>query len=182
MRSVTQTTWFVSHLSSCYIISEEVIIFSYYWRLQHNRIYHNNLEEQRKMLIDSLIEYRKIKGHDITSSLTDGRRRGEGASIVYRRIKSSIRDRWEGWFRYQAYNIIWQAWVDCRNFWQGYCESAWTSGSVPYHQKTFLICGKKDTIFSDEEEHDNEYGMSQEKEIREKRQKRKAVRRALSKL
>jgi len=138
------------------------------------------------MLIDSLIEYRKIKGHDITvvfdgwkngeakehQSFTGGikviySRIGEKADSVIKRIISSDRREW----------IVVTSDRDIANH-------AWTSGSVPISSEDFLKSVEKRIPSSpDEEEHDNEYGMSQRKgNPRKPSKKEKAVRRALSKL
>jgi predicted RNA-binding protein with PIN domain len=138
------------------------------------------------MLIDSLIEYRKIKGHDITvvfdgwkngeakehQSFTGGikviySRIGEKADSVIKRIISSDRREW----------IVVTSDRDIANH-------AWASGSVPISSEDFLkSVEKRIPSSSDEEERDNEYGMSQRKgNPRKPSKKEKAVRRALSKL
>jgi len=79
---------------------------------KHNRYLPQNLRNERETLIDSLIEYRKRKGHDITV-VFDGWKTGEGrstsrssagyewsiqnrrkADAVIKRIISSVKQQW----------------------------------------------------------------------------------------
>lgn len=172
---------------SCYIIFEEVVISSIIID-GYNLIgiYHRDLRKQREMLIDSLIEYRKKKGHDITV-VFDGWRTGVGqenqtviggvkviysrigdkADTVIKRIISSERREW----------IVITSDRDISNH-------AWSSGSIPVSSEDFLNAFERKNFSSfDEEKFDEEYFEPQRKgNPRQLSKKEKAVRRALSKL
>jgi predicted RNA-binding protein with PIN domain len=147
---------------------------------------HRDLRKQREILIDSLIDYRKRKGHDITV-VFDGWKTGEGqeckaviggvrviysrigekADAVIKRIISSVKRQW----------IVVSSDRDIANH-------AWASGSIPASRDDFLqALERKETFFSDQEEYDEEYSIPNRKgNPRKLSRKDKAVARALSKL
>jgi len=149
-------------------------------------IYHKDLEKQREMLIDSLIEYRKRKGHDITvvfdgwktgaaqenQSIIGGikviySRIGDKADSVIKRIISSDRREW----------IVVTSDRDIANH-------AWALGSIPVSAEDFLIAIEKGIpSYLEEKEDDEEYIEPQRKgNPRRLSKKEKAIRRVLSKL
>jgi hypothetical protein len=138
------------------------------------------------MLIDSLIEYRKRKGHDMTvvfdgwktgaaqenQSVTGGikviySRIGEKADFVIKRIISSDRREW----------IVVTSDRDIVNH-------AWALGSIPVSAEDFLVAIEKGIpSYLDEKENDEEYIEPQRKgNPRRLSKKEKAIRRVLSKL
>lgn len=138
------------------------------------------------MLIDSLIEYRKKKGHEITVvfdgwksggaqenySVIGGIRTiysriGEKADSVIKRIISSER---RGWIVVTSDRDI--------------ADHAWAAGSVPVSAGDFLkALDRGIPSYFDEEEYDEEYIESHRKgNPRRISKKEKAIRRALSKL
>jgi predicted RNA-binding protein with PIN domain len=138
------------------------------------------------MLIDSLIEYKKKKGHDITvvfdgwktgeaqeNHLVIGRikviysRIGEKADSVIKRIISSDRREW----------IVVTSDREIANH-------AWASNSIPISSEDFLKTIERDNPSCfDEEESEEEYIKPRRKgNPRKLSKKEKAVRRALSKL
>jgi predicted RNA-binding protein with PIN domain len=138
------------------------------------------------MLIDSLIEYKKKKGHDITvvfdgwktgeaqeNHLVIGRikviysRIGEKADSVIKRIISSDRREW----------IVVTSDREIANH-------AWASNSIPISSEDFLKTIERDNPSCfDEEESEEEYIKPRRKgNPRKLSKKETAVRRALSKL
>ena len=148
-------------------------------------IYHSNLEKQRELLVNSLIEYRKGKGHDITvvfdgwktgearesQSVLGGikviyTRLGEKADFVIKRIVSSDRREW----------IVVTSDRDI-------ADHAWASGSIPVPSEDFLraLERKVPPCFGDEDEED--YREPQRKGNPKKlSRKERVLRRAVSKL
>jgi uncharacterized protein len=141
------------------------------------------------MLVDSLIEYGKRKGHDITvvfdgwksgegkenKSVTGGitiiyTRIGENADSVIKRIVSSVKREW----------LVVTSDRDIANF-------VWTSGSISVPAEAFLgYVGKRESPFSDysgDEISEQEYRGPQRKgNPRQLSRKEKALMRALRKL
>lgn len=149
-------------------------------------IYHKDLKKQREMLVESLIEYRKRKGHDITvvfdgwktgeekesKSVIGGikviySRIGENADSVIKRIISSVKKEW----------MVVTSDRDIGNH-------AWVSGSIPVSAEDFLhALERKDKPYHDEEENKDEYIEPHRKGNPKKLSKKeKAIVRALSKL
>ena len=151
-------------------------------------IYHKDLEKQRNKLIDSLIEYHKRKGHEITvvfdgwktggaqenHSVIGGikviySRMGEKADSVIKRIISSER---RGWIVVTSDRDI--------------AARAWASGSVPISSEDFLnaiakIQTEKKNMY--EEEYVEEYVQTSRKgSPRMLSKKEKAIRNILHKL
>lgn len=150
-------------------------------------IYHKDLEKQRNMLIDSLIEYRKKKGHDITvvfdgwktggsqenHSVIGGirviySRLGEKADSVIRRIIFSER---RGWIVVTSDRDI--------------TAHAWTVGSVPISSEDFMNALErrhieKEVLYEDDDE---EYIKPSRKGNPKKLSKKeKAIKKILNKL
>jgi uncharacterized protein len=150
-------------------------------------IYHKDLEKQRNMLIESLIEYRKKRGHDITvvfdgwktgcarenHSVIGGikviySRLGEKADLVIRRIISSEK---RGWVVVTSDRDI--------------ASCAWTSGSVPISSDDFMNAiekmqtEKRIMYEDDDEEHDKPSRKGNPKQLSKKE---KAINKILSKL
>jgi hypothetical protein len=137
------------------------------------------------MLIDSLIEYRKKKGHDITvvfdgwktgglqeNHLVIGgikviySRIGEKADFVIKRIISCERREW----------IVVTSDRDISNH-------AWSSGSIPVPAGDFLKAIERDSPSYFDEEYEEEYIKPRRKgNPRKPSKKENAIRRALSKL
>ncbi|MBI5187470.1 MAG: NYN domain-containing protein [Nitrospirae bacterium] len=151
-------------------------------------IYHKDLERQRNMLIDSLIEYRKKKGHDITvvfdgwktgetneSHSIVGRirviysRLGEKADSVIKRIISSERREW----------IVVTSDRDITSH-------AWASGSIPISTGDFLkaIERRYPSDFNEEYDDDDNKCIDPQRKgnPRKLSKKEKAIKRTLSKL
>jgi predicted RNA-binding protein with PIN domain len=149
-------------------------------------IHHKDLEKQRQLFIDSLIEYRNRKGHDITVVFdgwkTGGRlenqsvvgrikviysRVGDNADSVIKRILTSQRREW----------IVVSSDRDIANH-------AWASGSIPISADIFLdTLEKKDKPHPYDDFDEEEYREPQRKGNPRKLSKRqKAIARALSKL
>jgi predicted RNA-binding protein with PIN domain len=150
-------------------------------------IYHKDLEKQRNLLIEILIEYRKKKGHNITvvfdgwktgglqenQSVIGGvkviySRLGEKADSVIKRIISSERQEW----------IVVTSDRDIEAY-------AWTSGSVAISSEDFMNALErkhleKAALYEDEEE---EYAKPSRKgNPRKPSKKERAIKRILSKL
>jgi len=152
-------------------------------------IQHTDLRMQREMLIDSLIEYGKRKGHTITvvfdgwktgegkesRSVTGGitviyTRIGENADSVIKNIVSSVKREW----------LVVTSDRDIVNH-------AWTSGSIPVPSEAFLVSLEKKGSpyfdYSEEEVSEEEYREPQRKgNPRQLSRKEKALMRALRKL
>ena len=149
-------------------------------------IYHRDLEKQREMLIDSLIEYRKRKGHEITV-VFDGWKTGEaqenqfvtgGIKVIYSRIGE------------KADSVIKRIISSDRREWivvtsdRDIANHAWASGSIPVSVEGFLMAIQNEIpLYLDDKEDDEEYIEPQRKgNPRRLSKKEKAIRRALSKL
>jgi predicted RNA-binding protein with PIN domain len=151
-------------------------------------IQHKDLENQRNKLIESLIEYHKKKGHDITvvfdgwktggarenQSVIGGikviySRMGEKADSVIKRIISSER---RGWIVVTSDRDI--------------AARAWASGSVPISSEDFMnaiakIQTERENMY--EEEYVEEYVQTSRKgSPRMLSKKEKAIRNILHKL
>ncbi|MEW6571792.1 MAG: NYN domain-containing protein [Nitrospirota bacterium] len=151
---------------------------------------HRDLKKQRDMLIDSLIKYKKRKGHEIivvfdgwkTGAAQETRmtvggirviysRIGDMADVVIKRIISSERHEW----------IVVTSDRDIAHY-------AWTSGSIPISAEDFLRVCERNTSFGYAEE-EKEWG-SEEESVSPRRKgnprrlskKEKAIMRALNKL
>ena len=149
-------------------------------------IHHRDLEKQREMLINSLIEYRKKKGHDITV-VFDGWKTGEaqesrsvvgGIKVIYSKIGE------------KADSVIKHMISSDRREWiavtsdREIADHAWASGSIPVTSADFLKATERKIPSSFPEEEDEEdYREPQRKGNPRKPSKReKAIKRALSKL
>lgn len=150
-------------------------------------ISHKDLKKQRDELINSLIEYRKRKGHEITV-VFDGWKTGEaqesrskvgGVTVIYSRIgekadaviKRMISVKRYGWIVVSSDRDI--------------TDHTWSSGAVPISGEDFLrIFENKLSSYSDTEEYeDDEYQEPRKKgSPRKLSKKEKAIRRALKKL
>lgn len=177
------------HKDDCYIISEEGFAISSIIIDGYNLIgiYHKDLERQRDMLIDSLIEYRKKRGHDITvvfdgwktgeaneSHSIVGRirviysRLGEKADSVIKRIISSDRKEW----------IVVTSDRDI-------ASHAWASGSIPISSEDFLNAMERKQIEmgAGYDDNDEEYiGPTKRGSPRKLSKKEKTIKRVLKKL
>jgi predicted RNA-binding protein with PIN domain len=149
-------------------------------------IYHKDLKKQREQLIDSLIKYRKRKGHEVTV-VFDGWKTGGGqenqaviggirviysrigdtADSVIKRIISSERCEW----------IVVTSDRDIADY-------AWALGSIPLSSEKFLTVierGVSDVF--EQEEYSEEYREPLRKgNPRRLSRKEKAISRALNKL
>jgi uncharacterized protein len=139
------------------------------------------------MLIDTLIEYRKKKGHDITI-VFDGWKTGEGRenksmtggiTVVYSRIGD------------KADSVIKRTISSIRHEWivvtsdRDIADHAWASGSVPVSSEDFLNAIERKNMYKgiDDGEYDEEDDIYPRKgNPRKLSKKEKAVVRALSKL
>ena len=138
------------------------------------------------MLIDSLIEYRKRKGHDITV-VFDGWKTGEGkenqtvtggVSVIYSRIGEN------------ADSVIKRVISSDRREWivvtgdRDISHHAWAVGSVPVSTEDFLkAVERKESSDSVSEEYDQEYISPPRKgNPRTPSKKEKAIMRVLKKL
>lgn len=137
------------------------------------------------MLIDSLIEYRKKKGHDITV-VFDGWKTGEaqenhlvigGIKVIYSRIGEKA-------------DFIIKRIISCeRREWivvtsdRDISNHAWSLGSIPVPAGDFLRALERESSSYFNEEYEEEYIKPRRKgNPRKPSKKEKAIRRALSKL
>jgi len=149
-------------------------------------IHHRDLRKEREKFIESLIDYQKRKGHDITV-VFDGWKTGEGkegqsviggirviysrigekADEVIKRIISSVKRQW----------IVVSSDRDIANH-------AWATGSIPARAEDFLrVLDRKEISSGSGEQHDDEAIISHRKgNPRQLSKKEKAVARVLSKL
>ncbi len=146
---------------------------------------HSDLKKQRDKLIDSLIEYKKKKGHDITL-VFDGWMSGSGQEshiinggikIIYSRIGDT------------ADTVIKRIITKEKKEWivvtsdRAIADFAWHSGSIPVSSDDFY-----QALYNNEEDYDEEnenYGyhnVNRKGNPRQLSKKEKAIRRALRKL
>ena len=146
---------------------------------------HQDLRKQRELLVDSLVSYRRLTGHDITV-VFDGWRTGQGqesrsviggikvvysrlaekADEVIKRIISSGK---------KEYIVV----TSDREI----ADHAWASGSVPVASDEFLKVFTRKRYVSDKEENEDEYTARQRKgNPRQLSKKEKALRKAISRL
>lgn len=150
-------------------------------------ISHKDLKKQRDELVDSLIAYRKKKGHEITV-VFDGWKTGEfqesrsktgGVTVIYSRlgekadsvIKGIIGSERRGWIVITSDRDI--------------SDHAWKYGAVPVSSENFtrIFTKHKQDYPANEEYEDMEYQEHRRKgSPRKLSKKEKAIRRALSKL
>ena len=146
-------------------------------------IQHGNLEKEREMLINSLVEYRRRKGHAITI-VFDGWKSGEatesrsvigGVTVIYSRIGE------------KADSVIKRIVSSEKREWivvtsdRDIADHAWSVGSIPIPSEAFLgAIQRKASYTSDEEEECREY--SRRGNPRQLSKKDKSIQRALSKL
>jgi predicted RNA-binding protein with PIN domain len=151
-------------------------------------IYHKDLKKEREKLIDSLISYRKRKGHEITvvfdgwktgeaketQSIVSGiriifSRIGENADSVIKRIISTEKHDW----------IVITSDREIKDF-------AFSSGAIPIPAEMFLNIYKKPHSFDKQnliESEETDYSFPQKKgSPRKLSKKEKLVMRALKKL
>jgi predicted RNA-binding protein with PIN domain len=150
-------------------------------------IQHRDLEKQRNKLIESLIEYHKRKGHDITV-VFDGWRTGGaqenhsvigGITVIFSRLGE------------KADSVIRRIISNERRLWivvtsdRDIAARAWASGSVPISSEDFMnavekIQTEKKNIY---EEYDEEYVQTSRKGNPKKLSKKeKAIKNTLGKL
>jgi predicted RNA-binding protein with PIN domain len=149
-------------------------------------IYHKDLGKQREMLINSLIDYRKRKGHDITL-VFDGWKTGEaqeshsvvgGIKVIYSRIGE------------KADSVIKRIISSDRSEWivvtsdRDIVNHAWSSNSIPVSAGDFLNALERAIpSHCDVKEYEQEYTEPHRKgNPRKLSKKDKAIKRALSKL
>lgn len=143
------------------------------------------MQKQRDALINSLIEYKKRKGHDITL-VFDGWRSGAGKEnyiitggikIIYSRIGDT------------ADTVIKRIIINEKRQWivitsdKSIADFAWHNGSIPVSSDDFLdaLMDKQEEYNDNEEDH--EYRIINRKgNPRQLSKKEKAIRRALKKL
>ena len=138
------------------------------------------------MLIDSLIEYRKRKGHDITI-VFDGWKTGQGqesrsvlggVKLIYSRLAEKADEVIKRTISSEKREYI----VVTSD--RAIADYAWSSGSIPVPSNEFLRALERDRQpFMDKEESDEEYGGQPRKgNPRQLSKKEKALRKATSKL
>jgi len=137
------------------------------------------------MLINSLIEYKKIKGHDLTV-VFDGWRTGPGRET--RSVTGGVRVIYSG-IGDKADDVIKRTISSEKREWivvtsdREIADHAWSCGSTPITAEKFLkVLGEQHTLPVDEEEDEEEYIQSKKGSPRQLSKKEKAIRRALSKL
>jgi hypothetical protein len=139
------------------------------------------------MLIESLIEYKKRKGHEITV-VFDGWKTGEGKEIQsvvggIKVIYSRIGDTADAVIK-RIISSVKREWIVVTSD-REIADHAWASGSIPVSSEKFLkVFERKDPLSSDEVEYDDdEYDEPQRKgNPRKLSKKDNAIKRALSKL
>ena len=148
-------------------------------------VHHKDLEKEREILINSLIEYKRGKGHDITV-VFDGWKTGEaresryvtgGIRVIYSRIGE------------KADSVIKRIISSDRREWivvtsdREIADHAWASGSVPLPADDFLKATERRTSAFLPEDNEEEYNEPRRKgNPRKPSKKEKALKRALSKL
>ena len=137
------------------------------------------------MLINSLIEYKKIKGHDLTV-VFDGWRTGPGRET--RSVTGGVRVIYSG-IGEKADEVIKRIIASEKREWivvtsdREIADQAWSCGSTPVLAEKFLrILARQDTFLCDEEDDEEEYIQPKKGSSRQLSKKEKAIRRALSKL
>ncbi|MEW6001861.1 MAG: NYN domain-containing protein [Nitrospirota bacterium] len=149
-------------------------------------IYHKDLKRQREILIESLIEYRKKKGYDITV-VFDGWKTGEGyenQSVIggIRVIYSRIGERADSVIK-RMISSDKRSWIVVTSD-REISSYAWGSNSVPISAEDFrkaLDAGRNSSNIS--EDNGEEYIEPHRKgNPRKLSKKEKAIRRALSRL
>jgi predicted RNA-binding protein with PIN domain len=138
------------------------------------------------LLVDSLIEYRKRKGHDITV-VFDGWKTGEG--IENRTVTSGVRVIYSR-IGENADSVIKRIISSDRREWivitgdRDISHHAWAVGSVPVSTEDFLkAVEREESSDSVSEEYDHEYESSPRKgNPRKPSKKEKAIMRVLKKL
>lgn len=149
-------------------------------------IHHGDLRKEREKFIESLIDYRKRKGHDITV-VFDGWKTGEGQegqSVIggIRVIYSKIGEK--------ADDVIKRIIVSVKRQWivvssdRDIANHAWAAGSIPAPAEDFLrVLDRKEISSGSGERDDDEDIISHRKgNPHQLSKKEKAVARALSKL
>lgn len=150
-------------------------------------IYHKDLEKQRKILIESLIEYRKKKGHNITV-VFDGWKAGvgqESQSIIggIKVIYSRLGEKADSAIKHiiSSDRRQWVVVTSDRDI----ASHAWASGSVPIPSEDFLKAiekkqTEKEVLYEDDNE---EYSVTSRKgNPKRLSKKEKATKKILSKL
>jgi predicted RNA-binding protein with PIN domain len=148
-------------------------------------IYHKDLEKQRNMLIESLIKYRKRKGHGITV-VFDGWKTGEaneshsivgGIRIIYSRLGEKADSVIKRIISKSQGCIVVTSDRDIT-------AHAWPSGSIPITSEDFLnAIERRQVEMGVEYENNDEYIKSTRKgSPRKLSKKEKAIKRVLSKL
>ncbi|MBE0425858.1 MAG: NYN domain-containing protein [Nitrospirae bacterium] len=149
-------------------------------------IYHKDLKKQREQLIDSLIEYRKRKGHQVTV-VFDGWKTGggkesqsviSGIKVIYSRIGD------------KADSVIKRIISTERREWivvtsdRDIADYAWATGSVPLSSEDFLnLFVRKGSFDLEREEYDEEYKEPRRRgNPRRLSRKERAILRALNKI
>jgi predicted RNA-binding protein with PIN domain len=150
-------------------------------------ISHDNLKKEREELIESLILYRKRKGHEITL-VFDGWKTGEGSEaknvigrirVIYSRIGE------------KADSVIKRIISSEKHQWivvtsdRDIIHHAWSSGAIPITSEQFLPLLEKTHIhpFEEYEDEEEEYMQPRQKgNPRKLSKKQKSVLRALKKL
>lgn len=149
-------------------------------------IYHKDLKKQREQLIDSLIEYKKRKGHELTV-VFDGWKTGggqENQSVIggIKVIYSKVGD--------TADSVIKRIISSERREWivvtsdRAIADHAWACGSIPLSSEDFLkMLNKGCPSALEQEEAEEEYrGSLRKGNPRRPSKKEKAILRALKKL
>jgi predicted RNA-binding protein with PIN domain len=149
-------------------------------------VHHKDLRKERDLLVDSLIEYRRRKGHDITL-VFDGWKTGEGKEnqmvtggirVIYSRIGEN------------ADSVIKRIISSDRREWivvtgdRDISQHAWAVGSVPVSTEDFLkAVESEEASGSVYEECDQEYmSLPRKGNPRRHSKKEKAIMRVLKKL
>ncbi len=147
---------------------------------------HKDIEAERQRFIEALIEYKKLKGHDITV-VFDGVKGGEatesrtvtgGISVIYSALGET------------ADAVIKRTLTQSKKYWivissdRDIQAHAWSSGSVPIDSEDFLkVLERKMTAYEyPDEEEDEEYVPRKKGTPRRLSKKEKAQKRALNKL
>jgi len=137
------------------------------------------------MLINSLAEYRKRKGHDVFV-VFDGWRSGPGKETIsvtegIRVIYSGIGDRADDVIK-RMISSDKREWIVVTSD-RDIADHTWSCGSTPVAAGKFLRILEEGSSFSDDDqEEDEEYIQPRKGSPRQLSRKEKAVRRALNKL
>jgi len=150
-------------------------------------IFHRDLEKRRDMLIESLIEYHKKRGHEITV-VFDGWKTGgsqESRSVVagIKIIYSRLGDKADAVMKRIIFSEK-REWIVVTSD-RDIASHAWASGSVPISSEDFLNALERHEVVKgivSEDEEEEYFKPTRKGNPKKPSKKEKAIKRVLSKL